>query len=86
MAQRVRLGGHCNRILIPRSDSVICDHAAGKHTAGVYPVLKGDSCYFLAADFDEADWREDARALLPLCEELAADRPASQGSHPWPNP
>ncbi len=33
------------------------------------PLLEDDICYFLAVDFDEAEWRE-ARAFIQSCEEL----------------
>lgn len=55
---RIKCGDCTNRLLIPLSDAVIYDHLAGKHTVGVYPMLEDDTCYFLAADFDEADWRD----------------------------
>jgi hypothetical protein len=56
--------------LIPLTDAVIYDHLAGEHTVGVYPLLEDDSCYFLAVDFDEAEWRDDARAFMQSCEGL----------------
>jgi len=31
---------------------------------GVYPLLEDDTCYFLAIDYDEAEWQEDARAFM----------------------
>jgi hypothetical protein len=43
---------------------VIYDHLAGKRTVGVYPLLEDDTCYFLAVDFGESEWREDAFGLL----------------------
>ena len=57
-------------MLTPLSDSVIYDHLAGEHTIGVYPLLEDDTCHLLAVDFDEADWRDDARAFMQSCEEL----------------
>ncbi len=64
------------------------DHLAGEHTVGVYPLLEDDTCHFLAADFDEAEWRDNARACVQSCEEL--DVPAAleisrsgQGAHAW---
>jgi hypothetical protein len=51
---RIKCGDCSNRLLIPLSDTVIYDHLTGKHTVGVYPLLEDDTCYFLAADFDEA--------------------------------
>jgi hypothetical protein len=67
---RIKCGDCRNRLLIPLSDAVIYDHLAGEHTVGVYPLLEGDTCYFLAVDFDEADWRDDVRAFMQSCEEL----------------
>jgi hypothetical protein len=56
--------------LPPVTDQVIYDHLAVKKTVGVYPLLTDDSCYFLAADFDEVDWQEDSRAFIQSCREL----------------
>lgn len=68
--RRIKCSDCGNRLLKPLSDAVIYDHLAGEHTVGVYPLLEDDSCYFLAVDFDEAEWREDARAFMQSCEEL----------------
>ena len=65
---RIKCGDCGNRVLIPVSDAVIYGHLAGEHTVGVYPLLADDSCYFVAVDFDEAEWREDARAFMASCE------------------
>ena len=65
---RIKCGDCSNRLLIPMSDAVIYDHLAGKHVVGVYPLLEDDTCYFLAADSDEADWRDDSQALMQSCE------------------
>ena len=43
------------------------DGRGGDFVAGVYPLLPGDTCWFLAADFDKASWVEDANALLETC-------------------
>lgn len=63
---RVKCADCRNRSLIPLSDSVIYDHLAGMHAVGVYPLLEDDTCYFLAVDFDAAEWRDDARACTRL--------------------
>ena len=60
---RIKCGDCRNRSLIPLSDAAIYAHLAGDHTIGVYPLLEDDGCYFLAIDFDEAEWREDVRAF-----------------------
>lgn len=70
------------------TDQVIYDHLAGKQTIGVYPLLSDDNCYFLAADFDEADWREDTRAFMQSCRELGIPSAleisrSGNGAHAW---
>jgi superfamily II DNA or RNA helicase len=85
---RIKCGDCGNRLLIPLSDAVIYDHLAGEHTIGVYPLLEDDTCYFLAADFDEADWRDDARAFMQSCDELGVPAAleisrSGQGAHAW---
>lgn len=85
---RIKCGDCANRLLIPLSDAVIYDHLAGQHTVGVYPLLEDDSCCFLAVDFDEADWREDARAFMHSCAELGVPAAleisrSGQGAHAW---
>ena len=52
---RIKCGDCAHRVLQPLTDAVIYDHLAGEHTVGVYPLLEGDTCHFLAVDFDEAD-------------------------------
>jgi superfamily II DNA or RNA helicase len=79
----------CNhRLLLPVSHDVIFGHLAGKHTAGVYPLLQDDTCHFLAVDFDEADWREDAKAFVQSCMELGVPvaleiSRSGRGAHAW---
>ncbi|WP_426993959.1 TOTE conflict system archaeo-eukaryotic primase domain-containing protein [Methylomonas sp. CM2] len=78
------------RQLSTLSDAVIYSHLSSEHTIGVYPLLADDSCYFLAVDFDEADWKEDARAFVQSCSELGLGVPAAleisrsgNGAHAW---
>ncbi|ATE62594.1 TOTE conflict system archaeo-eukaryotic primase domain-containing protein [Thauera sinica] len=85
---RIKCGDCNNRLLIPLSDAVIYDHLAGEHTVGVYPLLEDDTCCFLAVDFDEADWRDDARAFMQSCEELGVPAAleisrSGKGAHAW---
>ena len=67
---RIKCGACSHRSLVPLTDAVIFDHLAGQCTVGVYPLLEDDTCHFLAVDFDESDWRDDARAFARSCEEL----------------
>ena len=85
---RIKCGDCSHRLLIPVSDAVIYGHLAGQHTIGVYPLLDDDTCYFLAVDFDEADWREDAYAFMQSCEELGVSAAleisrSGNGAHAW---
>ncbi|MEO0314038.1 MAG: hypothetical protein RI928_494 [Pseudomonadota bacterium] len=85
---RIKCSDCSNRLLIPLSDAVIYDHLAGEHTIGIYPILEDDSCYFLAVDFDESDWRDDALAFLQSCEDLGVPAAleisrSGNGAHAW---
>jgi hypothetical protein len=85
---RVKCADCTNRSLIPVSNAVIYSHLAGEKTIGVYPLLPDDTCYFLAVDFDKAEWREDTKAFVQSCREL--DVPVAleisrsgNGAHAW---
>jgi len=79
----------CNhRELLPLSDAAIYGHLAGEHTLGLYPLLDNDHCHLLAVDFDEQDWRDDARAFLRSCRQLAVPAAleisrSGDGAHVW---
>ncbi len=85
---RIKCADCGNRLLLPVTDHVIYQHLAGKLTVGVYPLLGDESCHFLAVDFDEADWRDDAKAFIQSCREsgvpaaLEISR-SGQGAHVW---
>ena len=85
---RIKCADCGNRSLIPVSDAVIYSHLAGEKTIGVYPLLRDDTCHFLAVDLDKAEWREDAKAFVQSCREL--DVPVAleisrsgNGAHAW---
>lgn len=85
---RIKCADCSNRLLIPLSDAVIYKHLAGEHTVGVYPLLEDDGCHFLAVDFDEAEWRDDARAFMQSCDELGVPAAlevsrSGKGAHAW---
>ncbi len=85
---RIKCADCGNRLLLPVTDHVIYQHLAGKLTVGVYPLLGDESCHFLAVDFDEADWRDDAKAFMQSCRELGVPAAleisrSGQGAHVW---
>ena len=80
--------GRPGRTLLPLTDEAVVAHLTGRQTIGVYALLADETCWFLAADFDKAGWREDARAVLDVCAEwripAALERSRSgRGGHVW---
>ena len=56
--------------------------------AGVYPLLKNETCWFLAVDFDKGTWQEDVAAFVTTCQQhhvpIAVERSRSgDGAHVW---
>src|SRR3990167_7142667 len=85
---RIKCGDCSQRLLIPLSDAVIYDHLAGKQTVGIYPLLEDDTCHFLAVDFDESEWQQDALAFMQSCRELGVPAElevsrSRQCAHAW---
>jgi hypothetical protein len=85
---RMKCGKCAERLFRPVTDEVIYDHLAGKHTVGVYPLLPDGDCHFLAADLDNAGWREDALALMESCRDLHIPAAleisrSGEGAHVW---
>ena len=82
-----------NRKLLPLTDKAVYNHLAGKDeysrdVIGIYPMLPDDTCRFLCADFDEAEFEKDVAAYRSVCEELnwpvAVERSRSgNGAHAW---
>lgn len=88
----LRTGGRCSdcpsQAFLPVSDRVITDHLQGRHVIGVYPLLEGETCWFLAADFDGTSWRDDVAAFTETCRAVGAavsiERSRSgNGAHAW---
>ena len=76
------------RDYLPLTDEVIEDHLLGEKAIGVYPLVKGDACWFLACDFDGPGWALDALAFLASCRDegipVALERSRSgSGAHAW---
>lgn len=88
----LRTGGNCgectNQAFNPVADQVVLDHLQGRHVMGVYPLLKDETCWFLAADFDKSSWKEDVAAFNETCSTVgvpvATERSRSgNGAHAW---
>ncbi|MCI8521278.1 MAG: DEAD/DEAH box helicase family protein [Clostridia bacterium] len=67
---------------------VIEKHLSGTITAGVYPLLKDETCRFAAIDFDDENWQKDINAVFSLCKKhlipayIERSRSGS-GGHLW---
>lgn len=85
---RIKCGDCHQRQLLEVNDDVIFRHLAGAVVVGVYPLLKDDTCFFLAADFDESEWRDDVRAFAASCDALGVPvaleiSRSGNGAHAW---
>lgn len=91
---KVKCGECPHQAFISPSEDIIEKHLrggnvrSGDFVAGVYPLLRDETCWFLAADFDKESWADDARALLDTCHAkgiaAALERSRSgNGGHVW---
>jgi len=49
---RIKCGECPNQAFLPVDDKAIQGHLQGQHVLGVYPLLRDETCWFLAVDFD----------------------------------
>ena len=88
--------GECpNQAFIPFGDEAMRSHLTGRasgtgadFTAGVYPMLPDETCWFLATDFDKKSWMQDVAAFrdTALLKDvpIAIERSRSgNGAHAW---
>jgi superfamily II DNA or RNA helicase/very-short-patch-repair endonuclease len=91
---RIKCAACPNRRLLQVTDETIRMHLSGydherhRFMMGVYPLLLDETCFFLAADFDKANWQDDAKAFLETCGKLGVpavlERSRSgNGGHVW---
>ena len=84
----IKLGDSTGREFLPVTDRVIEDHLRGRHIIGVYPLLTDDTCWFLAADFDDDGWQDDVVAFVETSRKFglapSIERSRSGvGAHVW---
>jgi superfamily II DNA or RNA helicase len=85
---RIKCGACANQAFVSVSDDLIAAHLQGRHVMGVYPLLEDETCWFLAADFDGAAWKDDVLAVRETCRSIgvASSIERSQsgsGAHVW---
>ena len=79
---------HAERAYLPLTAEVLAAHLSGKMHIGLYPLLDGDRCWWLASDFDGPDamidalmYMKAARALgVPAALEVSR---SGVGAHVW---
>lgn len=76
------------RELLPLTDDVVLKHLKGEMTIGIYPLLPGDLCNFLAIDFDKKTYEKDVSAFWNICDELSIPvyvekSRSGNGAHIW---
>ena len=82
-----------NRDLLSLTKKTIDTHLRnqdenGVGIIGIYPLLSDETCWFLAIDFDEEQWRDDVAVFRSVCDQLslpiAVERSRSgNGAHVW---
>ena len=72
----------------PYSDEQIAKHLRGDQLIGIYPLLKDNTSWFIAADFDEAGWENECMVFVNSC--IKINIPAylersrsGRGGHVW---
>lgn len=73
---------------LPLTDSELAKHLEGQQLAGIYPLLKDNTSWFIAADFDKENWLEECKQFQAACTErripayLERSR-SGKGGHVW---
>lgn len=92
---QVKCGECPNQAFVPFGDDIIRSHLTGRaaqnaaeFTAGIYPMLPDETCWFLAADFDKKSWKRDVVAFRDTAQAkgvpVAIERSRSgNGAHAW---
>lgn len=76
------------RELLPLTEDVVLKHLKGDITIGIYPLLPGDLCNFLAIDFDKKTYEKDVIAFWNTCDDLGIPiyvekSRSGDGAHVW---
>ncbi len=73
---RIKCAACLHQHFLPVTDQALRWHLSGHDDSGrdfvmgVYPLLRDETCFFLAARFDKSQWHEDAQAMLETCRRM----------------
>ena len=79
---------YTDKSYLPLTDEQILKHLNGEQLVGIYPLLKDNTSWFIAADFDEEKWAEECQLFIKYCNEkgipayLERSR-SGKGGHIW---
>lgn len=70
------------------TDEVILNHLIGSSLIGIYPLLKDNTTYFLAIDFDKGDWLKESLKVMQVAEKnnisaYLEKSKSGNGAHIW---
>lgn len=73
---------------MPFGEDAIMNHLSGKETVGIYPLLEDNTSHFIAADFDNENWKDSILKLHQNCSKFEIpsyiERSRSgNGGHLW---
>ena len=79
---------HAERDYLPLTAEVLAAHLSGKMHVGLYPLLDGDRCWWVAADFDGPEAMFDALMYLKAARALQVPATlevsrSGTGAHTW---
>ncbi len=92
---RVKCSACQHKAFLPVTDLVIQSHLSGTDyhsntdfVMGVYPMLPDERCWFVAVDFDKAQWQSDVQAFSRICQQKQVPHAieisrSGQGAHIW---
>ena len=77
-----------SREYLPLTEDILASHLLGDIDVGLYPLLDGDRCWWLAADFDGSAAMLDALSYLKAARAVGAPvalevSRSGQGAHAW---
>jgi superfamily II DNA or RNA helicase/very-short-patch-repair endonuclease len=91
---RIKCSACPHQRFLPVTDDAVRWHLSGQEDGGrdfamgIYPLLRDETCFFLAIDLDKQNWRDDVRAMMETCScfrlPVALERSRSgNGGHLW---
>lgn len=81
-------GDYKDKTFLPLTNQQLQKHFNGEQLTGIYPLLKDNTSWFIAADFDKENWSDECQVFMKVCKEqgipayLERSR-SGKGGHVW---